>query len=684
MASKHPEELFIALLRSAYGNSCRRVVNRRHRLLASKLPSTRALSVLRNSSARTARSIDQLEPGHGGCRGNATAATREKSTKSTVRPPRNIAVLGGGITGLTAAHYLARHATNAHITIYESSDRLGGWLDGKTVDIGQGEGSSVLVQRGPRMLRSGATSNKYDDLVLYDVLANLDLQDKVLYPEGAANSRYVYYPDHLVKLPSAEPTLDNVVDMIRSYFTEPLWNGCFWAYMYWRQASSDPEIKRAQMQTPIKVKTNKRNGEPIQNIVSAMLHGIYGGDIWKLSAKHTIFDRFWYQDRDPISDSLLWMARKEWSVKNDILEGPNLQHVIKMAEKLRTKNLLAFEDGLVTLVDKLVADLAGQENVTIKYNAPVTSLANKENYVEISSTDGNGGKYDQVLSTLFSGQLARLTQPANALPSLAKTKAVTIMVVNLWYPNPDLLKANLGFGYLIPQSVAEEENSECALGVLFDSCLETRPETPGTKLTVMLGGHYWDNWTFYPSEETAIQMAKSVVRRHLGIPESEKVTASAKLCRECLPQQTVGHRERMTKAHYELLGAFKGKLMVAGPSYTNIGVIPAMRAGFDAGMRMAKGHGPPWFRNDEMGHWSYYMSWHRAQGLPEAAPDHVGSTGLEWATESEHDSMWTMEKTAMYFRQWTPEDRVWTDGEGNWKSEAARGSVKKELDDSGR
>jgi oxygen-dependent protoporphyrinogen oxidase len=66
-----------------------------------------------------------------------------------------IAVLGGGITGLASAHYLAKELPYAKITVYEKSDRLGGWLQSKKVDVGNG---NVLFEQGPRSLRPGTPS----------------------------------------------------------------------------------------------------------------------------------------------------------------------------------------------------------------------------------------------------------------------------------------------------------------------------------------------------------------------------------------------------------------------------------------------------------------------------------------------------------------------------------------------
>jgi oxygen-dependent protoporphyrinogen oxidase len=63
---------------------------------------------------------------------------------------QNIAILGGGITGLAAADYLTFTQPNARITLYESGPRLGGWLRSTSVDVGTGK---VIFEQGPRTLR---------------------------------------------------------------------------------------------------------------------------------------------------------------------------------------------------------------------------------------------------------------------------------------------------------------------------------------------------------------------------------------------------------------------------------------------------------------------------------------------------------------------------------------------------
>jgi len=166
-------------------------------------------------------------------------------------------------------------------------------------------------------------------------------------------------------------------------------------------------------------------------------------------------------------------------------------------------------------------------------------------------------------------------------------------VVNLYFTNPKVLPAH-GFGYLIPRSIPFDQNPECALGVIFDSdAMVGQDNVPGTKVTVMMGGHWWDNYLHsgsetgtgiennsYPTEDEGAVMARAVLQRHLGIVE-EPAKVLVSLQTDCIPQYTVGHTERLKQAHLDLLKSFGGRLAVAGNSYTGVGVNDCVRGARD-------------------------------------------------------------------------------------------------------
>ncbi|KAI0890730.1 Protoporphyrinogen oxidase [Annulohypoxylon maeteangense] len=644
------QHVYIGLLRSAYCNARHGVRTR-----LSRFPTSRRLSSLESRNTTLNPSI-----------GRQLTYTRteklprsQKKTFSTTRTQnaqREIAVLGGGITGLTAAHYLARNAKNAHITLYEGSSRLGGWVQSETLRVGDGENDKVRFQRGPRILRPYTTSVKYDEMVLYDVLTNLNLYLSLRFISKKDHSRYLYYPDHLVKMPSRERTLDNFLATFNSLLTEPIWAGGIksgLAAYFTDFASEQPTDYKplAQDESIGQYFDRMFEGDDriTNNVISGMIHGISGGDIYKLSAKYSIFGEMWRKSKSPLnlSGRHIYTEAKDFIMFRDMINSENSLYLAMMLDEARDADIMAFDDGLDTLVDGLVNDLKTQKNVTIKTDHPVTAIAYEKDKVSIKTKDKSPKQYDQVISTLFSKHLASLVQPGLLL-ALEDAPAVSMMVVNMWFPNPDILANNHGFGYLVPSTTPD--NDECLLGVLFDSDIQTVPDPiPGTKVTAMLGGHHWDGWEQLPSAEMGAAMAKDAVRRHLNLDPAEPVFASAKLCRDCMPQHLVGHGKRMADAHEDLMISFKGRLSVAGPSYTGLGVIPAMRAGFDIAMAVAKGHGPPWF-GDRVPERPFLRV--VPQDITGIQTDHVGMTGLLGFTLRDTETLLLAPKKHMWGKKW--------------------------------
>ena len=69
---------------------------------------------------------------------------------------RNIAVVGGGISGLATAFNLTKDLSNAKITVFEKKENLGGWIDSEQVEV---DGGTVLFEWGPRTLRPDLMGN---------------------------------------------------------------------------------------------------------------------------------------------------------------------------------------------------------------------------------------------------------------------------------------------------------------------------------------------------------------------------------------------------------------------------------------------------------------------------------------------------------------------------------------------
>ena len=66
---------------------------------------------------------------------------------------KHYVVLGGGISGLSAAWKLAR-SNQANVTLIERSERVGGWMQSKRTDHGS------VFELGPRSLRTAGVQGK--------------------------------------------------------------------------------------------------------------------------------------------------------------------------------------------------------------------------------------------------------------------------------------------------------------------------------------------------------------------------------------------------------------------------------------------------------------------------------------------------------------------------------------------
>lgn len=97
---------------------------------------------------------------------------RRYATASNPDLPSDIAVLGGGLTGLTTAYYLTRFHPNARVTIYESQDRVGGWIDTEKVEVTTlaGTDETISFERGARVVSPQTSLTRYEDFVLYDLV----------------------------------------------------------------------------------------------------------------------------------------------------------------------------------------------------------------------------------------------------------------------------------------------------------------------------------------------------------------------------------------------------------------------------------------------------------------------------------------------------------------------------------
>lgn len=185
-----------------------------------------------------------------------------------------ILILGGGITGLSAAWFLKKKDPSAEITLLEKENRLGGWI--QTVKEG-----GYLFEKGPRTFQLGRSPH------LLKLIQELNLE--ILKSDPAAAKRFIFHQGKLRSISSFLPTL--IPYLIRELFIAPSNKQDESIYDFAARRFS-PKIAEA--------------------LFDPLTLGIYAGDIRKLSIRACFPALYqWEREKGSIVFGLWSSSKKE-------------------------------------------------------------------------------------------------------------------------------------------------------------------------------------------------------------------------------------------------------------------------------------------------------------------------------------------------------------------------------------
>jgi protoporphyrinogen/coproporphyrinogen III oxidase len=194
---------------------------------------------------------------------------------------------------------------------------------------------------------------------------------------AAAQNRYIYYPDHLVRLPS------KIID-ISEIWNEPLTKGVFKGLAL---ESLVPKRPNDLEDESVGSFLSRRFGSAIaDNLASAGLHGIYAGDLYQLSVR-CLMPSLWKMEGEygSITSCLFetgqFGGRPESLEKeaSGLLESHHLQERNKnLIDLMKNVSVYSFKGGIETLTRTLVAKLETMKNVRIERDTAVEDIRYNE------------------------------------------------------------------------------------------------------------------------------------------------------------------------------------------------------------------------------------------------------------------------------------------------------------------
>ena len=447
---------------------------------------------------------------------------------------KRVAIVGGGVAGVTAAYelsQLARRGAPLQGVLFEASTRLGGIIE--------------TVHEGGFVIECGPDAWVTEKPWARELAEELGLVDEVMASNDATRKTYVLVDKKLQALPDGMrmmvPADLDALDQSDLFSAEA------------KQTYRD-EIGRAQELRATAPQEDESVAEFVQRhfghevltkIGAPLLSGVFGGDVTKLSVQ-------------AVMAPFVAMEREHGSLIGAL-----------QAKNVRSNKPSVFttlRSGMGTLVDRMVAAIPQE---WIRLAAEVQFVSHGDEGWLIGTARGVE-RFDAVMMAAPIDVARSLLEPIDAeMAPLMEMDASSAVVVGFGFPDAAKFSVPPGFGFLVPSG----SDSLLLAATFVDQKFEYRVPQGGRQMRAFFGGKAAERLMRCGNDETAA-VARMELARVLGPLPEPQVTVVRRWPRS-LPQYAVGHLERMKRLDGRVR-ALNG-LWLLGNGYRGVGVPDLVR-----------------------------------------------------------------------------------------------------------
>lgn len=458
---------------------------------------------------------------------------------------KRIAIIGGGIAGVTAAWQLARLAragAEVELRLFEASRRLGGIVE--TVRSG-----GYVVECGPD---AWVTEKPW----ARELAEELGLGGELMASNDATRKTYVLVEGRLVAMPDGMrmmvPGDLDALDQSR-LFSEAA------------KAAYRAEVARAEA---LKAAAPDRDesvaefvqrhfgGEVLEKIGAPLLSGVFGGDVANLSVR-------------AVMAPFVAMEREHGSL---IVA---LQERARQSPGERPAVFTTLRGGVGTLIDAMVAEIPAHWT---KLGMRASSIRRSGTGWQVVSQSGTE-HFDGVMIAAPVDVARALMQAADSdAAELMRMEASSALVVGFGFDAPVDLPE--GFGFLVPPGSGE---SLLLASTFVDQKFDGRVPAGGQILRGFFGGATADT-LLNASDKMIAELTKLELEMVLG-PLPNPVITVVRRWPNALPQYAVGHLGRMAELFQRIDSL--NSLWLLGNGYRGVGLPDLVRDARDAARQAA-------------------------------------------------------------------------------------------------
>jgi oxygen-dependent protoporphyrinogen oxidase len=445
----------------------------------------------------------------------------------------HIIIIGGGISGLAAAHRLSEQ--QVRVTLLEASPRLGGTIQTEHRD-------GFLLERGP----DSFISEKPQAL---ELAKRLGLESRLVQTNEQFRRTFIVRDGRLRAVPEGFQLL--APSRLWPFITSDIFSVAGKARM-----AADLLLPRKSTNGDESLASfvRRRLGtEALERMAQPMVGGIYTADPETLSLRATL-PRF------------LEMEREHRSLILAMLRQGRAQKV--GTSGARYSLFLTFDQGMQVLVDAL----AQQVKADIRLNTRVVRLKHDGSGWTITTSKGVINA-DAICVALPAYLAASLLDNVNErlADKLRQIKYASTATINFAYRRAAITHPLNGFGFVVP-FVEKRSLIACT----FSSVKFSGRAPEGHVLLRAFAGGALQPEIFALDEGEMRMRVESDLRELLGITEEPLFVEVAKW-KDSMPQYEVGHLEQVN-AIEKLVGEIPG-LTLAGNAYRGAGIPDCIRSG---------------------------------------------------------------------------------------------------------
>jgi oxygen-dependent protoporphyrinogen oxidase len=439
--------------------------------------------------------------------------------------PQNVVIIGGGISGLSAAYDLAR--AGIQHTLFEKSPRMGGVIETRAQN-------DCVLECGPDSFLAA----KPEALAL---IKELGLDGELIGSNDSRRITYILKHGKLVPLPEGVMMIvpTRVMPMLRS----PLlgWGTKIrMAAELWRRPRRYPDRSVAEFVI------DHFGEETFDYLAEPLLSGVYGGDPYQLSAA-SVLPRF---------------------VEMETTKGSLGRAVMGTRPNSGGSLFKTLASGLGTMIDTLAtyAHVKHAEVEIVEKRGAGFAVRAGGDWLDASNVIVATPAPAAV--SLLAGIDSELTRLLTTIPYSSSA------LVSLIFDEAKFDGQRAGFGFLVPK----RERDRLAACTFVATKFAHRAPDDRIILRCFFGG-IGDEAILSESDDSMVTIAREELRRILGLTAAPLLTMVSRWPRS-MAQYTVGHGARVREIKTRA-AAIPG-LHLAGNAYDGIGIPDCVRTGRQA------------------------------------------------------------------------------------------------------